>query len=404
MKRKTYRNLGSIELLGMAFETVLGIPASPSASVPPCRVVADFRMDLDLAPAAETDAPSRAFDFEHLKSRLRAVAASRPRQLPETLARDFSTVLLAEDRVHRAEVRLSVPPPPGVAGEPELQITYVRAQTREDPPRASARMRMKVMTMKLEGALLKGFSHLYHAVFPLKRWTIPDSDPARPDARPVRQAADTPVPRIVWQTNFSSACSLPLWFNYRRNRRLSRDFEHRYVSTEERRAYLEKYASPRLLAAYDRLEDGAAQADLWRLFVLWREGGVYMDFDASLIRPLGDILAGREEVRVWNRKRYTNYFMATVPGNPVYAKMIDAVLSLIEHHGGGELPRVFYATGPGALETVLDSLPPFDYVPCRDCCIQGVFSNEHFQYIDRPGTKWTRKRTFIRPLGDERKG
>lgn len=393
MKRKTYRNPGSIELLGMAFETVLGIPASPGGPVPSCHVVADFRMDLDLAPAAESDAPSRAFDFEHLKARLRAVASARSRQLPETLARDFSAVLLAEDRVHRAEVRLTVPPPAGAAGEPALRIAYSRAQTREDPPFASARMRRRVLRMKLAGALLKGLSHLYHAIFPLRRWSVPDFD----QARPVRRRAETPVPRIVWQTNFTSECSLPLWFNYRRNRRLSRDFEHRYVSTEERRAYLAKYAPPRLLAAYDRLEDGAAQADLWRLFVLWREGGVYMDFDASLVRPLGEILAGREEVRVWNRKRYTNYFMATVPGNPVYAKMIDAVISLIERHGGGELPRVFYATGPGALETILDSLPPFDYIPCRECCIQGVFSNEHFQYLDRPGTKWTRKRTFIRP-------
>lgn len=397
MKRKTYRNPGSLELLGMEFLTALGIPAAPGAPVPQRRVVADFRMDLDLAPVAETDSPARAFDFEHLKARLRAIAAARPRQLPEALARDFTNVLLAEDRVHRVEVRLTVPPFKDAEEEPSLKITYCRTQTREDPPFASARMRRKVMCMKLVGALLKGISSLYHAAFPSKRWTIPEFDPARPSDRPAPLVVEKHVPRILWQTNFTAACSLPLWFNYRWNRRFSRDFEYRYVSTEERRTYLEKHAPPRLLAAYDRLEDGAAQADLWRLFVLWREGGVYMDFDASLVQPLDEIIADRDEVRVWNRKRYTNYFMATVPGNPVYEKLIEAVISQIEQHDGGEMPRVFYATGPGALETVLDSLPPFDYIPCRNCCIQGVFSNEHFQYIDRPGTKWTRKRTFIRP-------
>lgn len=390
MKRKTNREPGTIELRSMPLRTRLGIPQSPGAIPPEIEIVADFRMELDLAPASSDDV-FKAFDFNHLRRRLRAVASGPPRKLPEALARDLSAVLLAEDRVHRAEVRLSVPAADG--GGASTIFKYRREQTREDPPFATPAGRRRVFAMKIAGIAVKAFAHLFHALFPSKRWTLPAVDPARPSSRKI----STDIPRVVWQTNFTADCSLPLWVNYLRNRCLSREFEHRHISTEQREEYIRRNAPKWLLDAYLRLEDGAAQADLWRLFVLWREGGVYMDFDASLVRPLGEILDGRSEVRVWNRKRYTNYFMATVPGNPIYAELIKTVVENIGNHGGGELPRVYYATGPGALEVVLDALPPFEYMPYRECCVQGVFSDEHFQYIDRPGTKWTHRRTFVTP-------
>lgn len=390
MKRRTNRNPGAIEL-SMQFKAALGVPDSPGGETPECRAVAHFRMELDLAPTADSDDAALALDLDHLSNRLRAVAASRSRRLPETLARDFAAVLLAEDRVHRAEVRLTVIPFSGTA--PVVSVEYRRDQSRADPPFPPLRLRARALGMKIAGMFVKAFSQLFHAVFPARRWTVPSIDPPRAG----QVSVDTPIPRIVWQTNFTARCTLPLWLNYLRNRRLSRAFEYRYVSTEEREAYLRSHAPKRVVDAYLRLEDGAAQADLWRLFVLWHVGGVYMDFDASLVRPLGEILAGRDEVRLWNRKRYTNYFMATTPGNPLYERLIETVVDNIERHGGGELPRVYYATGPGALEVVLDSLPPFEYMPHRACCVQGVFSNEHFQYMDRPGTKWTHKRTFVVP-------
>lgn len=388
-RRKTNKSPGDLELRGTRLETTLGVLASERAA--PRTVIADFKMHLDLAPAAESDDfRFGAFDWWHLLARLRSVAAAHPRRLAEALARDLMPVLLAEDRVHWAEITLRVP-----ASNPDdgdLCVTYRAEQTREDPPVASKAMKRRVRRMQFFGTLLKAFARLYHAVFPQKRFVIPPVDPARPGTPPADESS--PIPRIIWQTNFTDRYSLPLWFNHRRNRRLSPEFEHRHVSTEDRLAYIKAYAPERVQRAYERLTDGAAQADLWRLFVLYREGGVYMDIDASLVRPLGDIVAGRKEVRLWNRKRYTNYFMATVPGNPLYGQFIDIVVENIERHPGGDAPRVFYSTGPGALEVIMDRIPP-DYVPHRECCVQGVFSNERFQYIDRPGTKWTHKSTWL---------
>ncbi len=37
----------------------------------------------------------------------------------------------------------------------------------------------------------------------------------------------------------------------------------------------------------------AAQADIWRLLVLWRDGGIYFDTDAIVVRPCTDLLQHR---------------------------------------------------------------------------------------------------------------
>jgi mannosyltransferase OCH1-like enzyme len=248
--------------------------------------------------------------------------------------------------------------------------------------------------MKAEGALVKSAGRLFHLLRPRARFEIPPVDPPRAPAAP---AGDGEIPHTLWITNFTPRCTLPVWFNFRRNRRLSRSFECRFVDDTAMDAYFSAHAPERLLRAWNRLADGAARADLWRVFALWREGGVYADMDGSFTRPLEETVAGRRDVFLWDRRRYSNFFLAAAPGHPLLAKFLDAIVGRIEAVAEGEEPTVFYVTGPGTLETVLDGEPGVSYVPHHACCVQGVFTNERFQYADRPGSKWTHKRTFLKP-------
>lgn len=245
--------------------------------------------------------------------------------------------------------------------------------------------------LRLLGNLVKGFSYPYHWLWPSKRFPTPPVSPA--GAAPVPD--DIRIPRIVWQTNFTDRCTLPLWVNHCYNRRMARGFEHRYVSTEAREEYMRTHASPRTFAAFSRLKDGAAQADLWRIQVLLDQGGVYMDIDAALLRPLAGLLRGRDQLFIGNHKGFTNFFMATVPGNPIFRDFLETVVSNIENHSP-DAPRktVFYVTGPGALGGVLEKLGA-SFEPRNGVCIQGAFANEYFQYMDKPKSKWKYKTVFI---------
>lgn len=236
--------------------------------------------------------------------------------------------------------------------------------------------------LRILGNLAKIIAYPVHWVCPKKRFTIPEFSPAKRHSK-----KNLRINRVIWQTNYSNRVTFPIYCNYLLNRLLSLSFEYRYVSTEAREEYLKQYADERTYQAYALLNDGAAQADFWRLFVLYNEGGVYMDIDGHLVWCLDSILEEEDsEVLITRRGRYTNFFMAAEKGAPFLRETLDLIVENIEQrrieHG------VFSLTGPHCLNVVLEGKI---VTSRRDkfTCAQGTFANEYFQYMDKKNGKWT---------------
>src|SRR5690625_4973479 len=236
---------------------------------------------------------------------------------------------------------------------------------------------------KILGALIKAFCYLFYWVMPKKRFIIPSYSSPK-----AKQKVETKIPKTIWQTNFTNRVTLPIYINYLYNRLMSLDWEYNYVSTEERLAYIRQHGTEREIAAYERLTNGASQADFWRLFVLNREGGVYMDIDAHAVWPLSRIIKPHEEQIILSRpKDYTNYFIASAPNNSLLQKVINRIVENIESDNKDN-KNVYGLTGTGVLNEIIGE-EEVNHISYKITCIQGSFTNEYFQYMDRPRTKWT---------------
>ena len=239
--------------------------------------------------------------------------------------------------------------------------------------------------IKILGVLVKGLGYIFHFVFPNKRFTIPHN------SNPIfKSNKQTVIPKIIWQTNYSNKVSLPIYCNYLFNRIISPDWEYRYMGHEERDEFMKNNASQEIYKAFITLTDGAAQADLWRVFVLNHIGGVYMDFDAYAILPLSVMIKDDDtELFLLNKEHFTNYFIASSKGNPILQKTVDLIVDNIEQkriEGG-----VYQLTGPLVLNNAIgDTTVNHRYY--RYTCNQGGFTNEYFQYIDKPRGKWTHQK------------
>jgi mannosyltransferase OCH1-like enzyme len=237
-------------------------------------------------------------------------------------------------------------------------------------------------TAKVLGTLAKTLSYPFHFLFPKKRFTIPlQSAPL------IKPKSQTKIPKIIWQTNYTNKVSLPVYLNYLFNRLLSLDFEYRYVSTEARLEFINKHADARTATAFKKLTDGASQADFWRVFVLNEIGGVYMDIDAHCVWPLSKMIQPEDtEIILLNKEHYTNYFMASAKNNPVLKKTLEIIIENIEQKNIGS--GVYELTGPMALNRAIGDTKVNSRF-YRVTCVQGSFTNEYFQYIDKPRGKWT---------------
>jgi len=237
-------------------------------------------------------------------------------------------------------------------------------------------------SIKLLGNISKMLCYLFHWIFPKKRFTIPLYSAAKTHPTNIHK-----IPKIIWQTNYTNNVSLPVYLNYLFNRLMSLDYEYRYTSTEGRRDYLVATSSQEIVDAYDQLINGASQADLWRLVVLYNEGGLYMDIDAHFIWPLHKIIEPEyEELFLTTKKHMSNYFIAVQKGNPIIKDTIDLVVKNIQTENIGS--GVYSLTGPGALNAAIGERE-VNYKLYKYICVQGSFTNEYFQYIDKPRGKWT---------------
>lgn len=234
---------------------------------------------------------------------------------------------------------------------------------------------------RLSGNIIKMLSYPFHALFPKKRFTIPTFSPAkRVSNKPSR------INKTIWQTNYSNKVTLPVYCNYLVNRLLSREFDYRYVSTEERAEYIKANADTRTFEAYSKLTDGAAQADFWRIFTLYHEGGIYMDIDGHLVWNLSAIIGENDsEVVITRRDKYTNFFLAAEKGSPFLKDTLDIIIDNIEQRriDGG----VFNLTGPTTLNMALEG-KTVNSRRDKITCAQGTFTNEYFQYMDKKRGKW----------------
>lgn len=234
---------------------------------------------------------------------------------------------------------------------------------------------------KFIGIFIKSIGYLFHFIFKNKRFIIPKYSKAVLKGKPLA------IPKIIWQTNYTNNVTLPVYINYLFNRLMSLDWEYRYVSTEDRLEFIKAHASERTSHAFEQLTNGASQADFWRLFTLNYYGGVYMDIDAHTVWPLSKMIKPDDkELFLMTKHNYSNYFIASSKNNPHLEKAINIIVDNIEKTNIGN--GVYDLTGPTAFNKAIgDDI--VNHRHNRITCIQGSFTNEYFQYIDKPRGKWT---------------
>jgi mannosyltransferase OCH1-like enzyme len=157
------------------------------------------------------------------------------------------------------------------------------------------------------------------------------------------------------------------------------DYEYRYYNDDDMRNYIVE-RHPEALTAYDKLIPHAFKCDLWRLCVLYCDGGVYTDIKSGCIKPLTEIIPSDVElVLVSDRPNCCIYnaFMASTPKHPIIKRMIDTVCDRVlrEDYGVSFLD----ITGPLAIGNVV--VDHFDFVTYKRIP-EGLYGTVKIMSID----------------------
>jgi mannosyltransferase OCH1-like enzyme len=130
------------------------------------------------------------------------------------------------------------------------------------------------------------------------------------------------------------------------------------------RDFLRNHFPPEVAQAFDALKPGAYKADLWRLCVLYVNGGIYMDIKLQNQVPLTSLL-DREYFVYDGTFTHNNIKMPSIyngliisrPNNPILLKGIVQILLHVSKGYYGETP--YDITGPHMLGSLYESREPF---------------------------------------------
>jgi mannosyltransferase OCH1-like enzyme len=107
-----------------------------------------------------------------------------------------------------------------------------------------------------------------------------------------------------------------------------------------------------------RLRAPVERADIWRLEILYRYGGVYVDTDMECLRPLDELLGDQEFVAVCLKPgRVTNTFIAAAQGHPLLEQALREVQPMDAYWTSASKRSIKDVAGPPLLRRLVAEYP-----------------------------------------------
>ena len=157
------------------------------------------------------------------------------------------------------------------------------------------------------------------------------------------------------------------------------DWKYVLMTDDDNRRFVAEHF-PDFLDTYDSFEYPIQRADAIRACWLYVNGGVYMDLDFVIKRPLDDLFESDCQAYFVSSGNIssskTNSFMASKPGCMIWIEYIEEMKKKAPNWAFGKHFKVMSTTGPMALTRVLNktssvygNLPASLVMPCSVCQI-----------------------------------
>lgn len=175
------------------------------------------------------------------------------------------------------------------------------------------------------------------------------------------------IPKIIFQTYVNDRLPVVTKFFIWWMKRQNKDYRYEFYDDARIDRFLKEEYPQEVFNAYSKLAIGAAKADFFRYAVLYKYGGVYVDIDGAIIRPLSDIIQD-DDVAVLSREIHSGLFVQWAliydKGHPF---MLRTLNRCIENINKNKSPNnVLYMTGPNVYSEVInESLEKNEMIPFR---------------------------------------
>lgn len=168
------------------------------------------------------------------------------------------------------------------------------------------------------------------------------------------------IPKLIFRTGPFSLYNIPNIVKIHLDNLLKNNpkYTQIYFDDDDCRNFIKEFF-PEYLQEYDVLIPTAYKADLWRLLVIYKYGGIYNDIGHIFLEPISNIIEHTEQtILCIDDKNYPhsalyNAFFATYPNNPIIKLLIEQIINNIRNRYYGNTSLSI--TGPVLWATVINN-------------------------------------------------
>ena len=116
---------------------------------------------------------------------------------------------------------------------------------------------------------------------------------------------------------------------------MNRDYRYEFFDDARVASFLKSEFEPRIYNAYEKLQIGAAKGDFFRYAVLLKHGGVYLDIDGAILRPLRFLIQD-DDVALISKESAHDFFaqwaLVFAKDHPFVHRALDLCVDNIENN------------------------------------------------------------------------
>jgi mannosyltransferase OCH1-like enzyme len=137
------------------------------------------------------------------------------------------------------------------------------------------------------------------------------------------------IPKVIYQTFKTKRLPLITKWHIWRLKKMNPEYKYEFYDDERIDYFFKSEFDEETYRNYNKLNIGAAKADFFRYAILYKKGGIYLDIDSAINKPLRDLIKKEDDAIITKEKNhpelYAQWALIYCAGHPFLKKTIEII-------------------------------------------------------------------------------
>jgi mannosyltransferase OCH1-like enzyme len=140
------------------------------------------------------------------------------------------------------------------------------------------------------------------------------------------------IPKTIFQTWKTQNLPKKVSRLHSKMLRLNPEYQHIIYTDSQMDDYMYSNTDGDLKKVYFKLNNIVAKADLWRYTVLLNEGGVYLDIDSEIVKPLSKLITPNDSAIITaerNQNLFVQWALIFEKNHPILSRTLEYIIQAV---------------------------------------------------------------------------